>query len=256
MDPYLEAPGLWPGLHQRLITYTADELQLLVRPNYRAQMGERLYVMETSRDIYPDVALIQRPSREPASAGVSKPAATETILVADPPFVVDFLLTEYREPFIEIVHSASGQVVTVIEILSPANKAPGKGYELYRQKQQEILNSQVHLVEIDLLSQGLYTIAMPETGLTRLPSHRYLVNVSRSPDRHHFELYPISLSQRLPRCRIPLKAPDADITLDLPTIFNRCYDNGGYADFVDYTQPPLVPLSEEEEKWITENVKI
>ncbi len=145
MDPYLEAAGLWPGVHQRLITYISDDLQSHIRPDYHARIGERLYVVESSRDIYPDVAL-------------------------------------------------------------------------------------------------------PEPALSNLPPHRYLVSVNRAPDRHRFELYPIPLAQRLPCCRIPLKAPDPDVALDLPAIFTRCYDNGGYSDFVDYHQPPPAPLSEEEQK--------
>jgi len=30
MDPYLENPQLWPGVHTRLIVYLADQLQLLL----------------------------------------------------------------------------------------------------------------------------------------------------------------------------------------------------------------------------------
>jgi hypothetical protein len=43
--------------------------------------------------------------------------------------------------------------------------------------------------------------------------------------------------------------------LDLPAIFTRCYDNGGYPDFVHYNQPPAVPLLEEEQTWLAENVQ-
>ena len=253
MDPYLEAPGLWPGLHQSLITYIRDELQRRIRPNYNARIGERLYVVDSLRDIYPDVALVRRPAPEPVLAGVGSAAAVAPI-VADEPWTVTIATVEYREPFIEIIHTAGGQVVTVIEILSPANKTPGKGHELYRQKQDEVLGSQAHLVEIDLLSQGLPAIAWPESGFDRLPPYRYLISVNRASARDRFELYPILLAQRLPRCRIPLRAPDPDVVLDLPAIFNRCYDNGGYADFIDYQQQPPVPLSEAERAWLAETL--
>ena len=250
MDPYLEAPSLWPGVHQSLITYIRDDLQQNIRPNYHARIGERLYVLETSRDIYPDVALVQRPTRQPTATGM-----IEAPIVADKPFTVTISPTEYREPYIEIVHTAGGKIITVIEILSPANKIVGRGQEMYRQKQQEILDSPTHLVEIDLLSQGLSTIALPENSRANLPSHRYLVSVSRGPEHRQLELYPVTLFQRLPRFRIPLMEPDPDVVLDLPIIFNRCYDNGGYADFVDYSQPPSVPLSKDEHKWLATNIK-
>ncbi len=256
MDPYLEAPDLWPGLHQSLITYIRDELQPDLRPTYHARIGERVYVVETGRHIYPDVAIIRRPQpeREPVLAGGPAPAAAAT-LVADEPLTVTIPPVEYREPFIEIVHTAGGQVVTVIEVLSPANKTAGQGHDLYRQKQAELLKSPAHLMEIDLLSQGLHTVALPAANLAELPPHRYLVCVTRAPEHYDFELYPVSLTERLPRCRLPLKPPSPDIVLDLPTIFNRCYDNGGYPDFVNYTQPPAASLSEEEQAWVAENVK-
>jgi hypothetical protein len=42
MDPYLEARTVWPGLHQRLITYIAEALHLQLRPKYVATIGERV----------------------------------------------------------------------------------------------------------------------------------------------------------------------------------------------------------------------
>src|SRR6266404_4799666 len=56
------------------------------------------------------------------------------------------------ESFIEIIDVGSGRhVITVIEMLSLANKLPGEGQELCRRKQQELRDGQVNLVEIDLL---------------------------------------------------------------------------------------------------------
>ena len=160
MDPYLEDPTLWPGVHQRLITYAADVLQPEVRPRYHARIGERLYVVEPPHPMYPDVVLVRRPRavRELAVA----PAADVATLEADTPMVLAIPPVEHREPFVEIVHTAGGEVITVIEVLSPANKTPGEGHRLYRRKQQEILDSPAHLIEIDLLSEGLHTIAVSE----------------------------------------------------------------------------------------------
>ncbi len=70
MDPYLEDPTLWRDLHQRLITYIADALQPQVRPRYRAQIEERLYVVQSRRSIYPDVRVIQHTLRESAVAEI------------------------------------------------------------------------------------------------------------------------------------------------------------------------------------------
>ncbi len=262
MDPYLENPALWPDLHQSLMTYIRDALQPQIRPHYRARLEERLYVVQSTRSIYPDVTIVQHTLREQAVAALTvadrpNPAPiAEPSPPADKPFTL--VLTagdEIREPFIELVHPASGQVVTVIELLSPANKTAGSGRDRYLAKQEEVLHSAAHLVEIDLLSKGEPTIALPADRLPLVPPHRYLISVCRGPDYLTFELYPIPLDKRLPRCRIPLNAPDPDVTLDLPSLFNQAYDNGSYTDFVDYDQPPLASLSEEEQQWVNENMR-
>jgi len=252
MDPYLEDPARWPDVHQSLITYIRDALQPQVRPRYYARMGERVYTLTPPRAMYPDVLLVQRAHWEPATAyaGEERLQATEAETLLDAPIVLTLLPVEHREPFVEIVHSASDKVVTVIEVLSPANKAAGQGHRLYRSKQQAILDSLTHLIEIDLLSTGLPTVAIPEEGLAYLPPHRYLVSVWRAPDPRRFEAYPVPLSRRLPRLHIPLQEPDPDVGLDLQAVFAQCYDNGGYVDLIDYQQPPPAPLSPEETAWL------
>lgn len=252
MDPYLEGPARWPDVHQRLITYIADALQPQVRPRYHARIGERVYVLQPPRAMYPDVILTQRPLKEPALVDLAEqvPEVTAAEEDADTPVILTLPPVEHREPFVEIIHAAGDEVVTVIEVLSPANKTPGEGHRLYRRKQQEILGSPVHLIEVDLLSEGLLTVAISEEGQASLPPHRYLVSVKRAPERYRFEVYPIPLRRRLSRVRVPLREPDPDVTLDLQAVFTRCYDNGGYADFVDYEQPPPVSLSPEEAAWV------
>jgi len=249
MDPYLEEPTLWPGVHQRLITYTADALQPEVRPRYHARIGERLYVVQPPHSMYPDVVLVRRP-RAVREAEVVAPVAEAAMAEADTPVVLSIPPVEHREPFVEIVHTAGGEVITVIEVLSPANKMAGEGHRLYRRKQQEILDSPAHLVEIDLLSEGLHTVAISEEALASLKERRYLVSVNRAPERYQFELYPVPLQRRLPRIRVPLREPDPDVVLDLQAVFMRCYDNGGCEDFVDYHRLPPVSLSSEEMAWL------
>jgi len=203
MDPYLEDPAHWPDVHQSLITYIRDELQPYLRPRYHARIGERVYILEPPHLFYPDVTIIRQPLtvREPAPVyAATAEAETE---VVDLPVLVTLPPVEHREPYLEIVHAAGGEVVTVIEVLSPANKAPGEGHRLYRSKQQELLDTPIHLVEIDLLSSGLHTVALSEEGRAELPPHRYLICVRRGPERRRFEVYPIPLSRRLPGCASP-----------------------------------------------------
>jgi hypothetical protein len=40
--------------------------------------------------------------------------------------------------------------------------------------------------------------------------------------------------------------------LDLTAVFNRCYDVGSYDLLIDYSQPPVVQLCDEEADWLND----
>ncbi|MGH8058913.1 MAG: DUF4058 family protein [Candidatus Entotheonellia bacterium] len=239
MDPYLENPSGWPDVHQRLITYAADSMQPGLRGRYHVRIGVHVYITEPPQSFYPDVAVLRYPAqRESGGAGV---AVTE----ADVPTVVaEYLETGPRQPFIEIVHLSSGDVVTILEVLSPSNKV-GVGRQEYVRKQEQILASETHLVEIDLLRAGEHTIAYPKE---RLPQqYHYLACINRA--RQGWAVYCIPLQRRLPRIGIPLRHPDPDVVLDLQAIFDRCYESGGYDDFIDYRRTPTPSLTPSDAEW-------
>jgi hypothetical protein len=249
MDPYFEARTIWPGLHQRLITYTAEALQPQLRPGYVATIGERIQLAVVDHHYVPDI-LLRHTVREPAPT--LAPAAAEV----DEPQLITFLDEAYHEPFIEIVIPKTGEVVTLIEVLSPANKV-GDGREQYLQKQADILATNINLVEIDLLGYGQPTVLARNVAITKPADWRYLISINRATRRSSgytpgLEIYAIPLRERLPRCRIPLRHPDPDAVLDLPAVLNRCYEVGGYDLLLDYSQPPNVPLRETEAAWLEE----
>ena len=112
----------------------------------------------------------------PASTG-----RTAVLSRADEPSILVAVLEEVSESYIDIRHLADPKrVVTAIEVISHTNKAPGAdGRDSYLKKQREVLNSNVHLVEIDLLRKGrriaaapYETIAVDRTGVSRLPDFR------------------------------------------------------------------------------------
>lgn len=244
MDPYLEDPTLWPDVHQRLIAYISESLQSQVRPKYVTRIGERIEISSYDKSFYPDVMIVQ-----PPHSSISTVSQTGT-LVADQPMIFHYLDDEHHVPYIEIIYRETGDVVTVIEVLSPSNKT-GVGREQYLQKQIELLTTQVNLVEIDLLSaNSTPTIARNATsGIP--PESRYVVSVSRLNRRQNFEAYFFGLKNRFPRCRIPLRAADPDVVLDLPAVFARCYEVGSYDLVVDYSKEPPVALSDAEAEWTT-----
>ena len=54
MDPYLEHPVLWEGVHARMVVAIANRLQPLLDPPYVATVEERVYIEGPQRRI-PDV---------------------------------------------------------------------------------------------------------------------------------------------------------------------------------------------------------
>ncbi|MCP4357511.1 MAG: DUF4058 family protein [Chloroflexi bacterium] len=243
MDPYLEARAVWPDVHQRLITYISEALQPQLRPQYVARIGERVQLANISRSYVPDVLLVHT-LREPAPT-----LTTAAPLVADEPQLITSLDDTIHIPYIEIIARETGDVVTLIELLSPANKM-GDGRNQYIQKQGDLLLTDVNLVEIDLLSYGKETVLARNSLLIEPADWRYLINISRTGRRNALELYAIPLSGKLPNCRIPLRPPDADAVLNLAAVFSRSYDVGGYDLLIDYSQPPSAPLCDAEAAWL------
>ena len=192
MDPYLEDPQIWPGVHGRLIVYIADALQPLLRPRYITGVEERVFVEGPDREIIPDLWLRQsRSSRAEGAVAFAE---------GDVPVIVRVPSLEVHETYVTILDRQSGfRVVTVIEVVSPSNKFAGPGRRSYIDKQQEIIASETHLVEIDLLRTGPHVLAVTESAARGRGEYDYLISVNRAGKvRDVFELYPRLLRQLAP----------------------------------------------------------
>jgi len=249
MDPYLERPVLWPGLHNRFVIYLANALRPRLRPRYVASVQARVYVEFPPRQIVPDVAVRKLP--RPGQAGPSAVAEIDEAEIVEVPGV------EVDEAYLQIIDLESEQrVVTVIEVLSPSNKTVGPGRDLYLQKQREVLASDAHLVEIDLLRTGQHTLSVPEEIARSGPPYDYLVCINRAQaTRWTYDLYRRRLRDRLPRIGIPLAGDDADAPVDLQAVLAQTYEDGDYRDRIDYSTSCQPPLSAEDQQWANETIE-
>ena len=240
MNPYIEGGGMWSDFHSAMIAYIREGLQEQIRPKYNARIEERVRIVEPPRDVYPDVTLLaMRPGTQRGGTAT---------LVADDPTVYN-VLSLPPERHIEIIHVSSGEVVTLIELLSPFNKR-GTGYQKYRAKQRDILASRTHLLEIDLLANGEFTVAAPDEQVDGTEGWRYIVALNRSDEPYSVECWLVKLTERLPRCYVPLLAPDPDAVLDLPAVFERVFEISGFNDFIDYESDPPIELDSAERQWL------
>jgi hypothetical protein len=250
MDPYLEVPELWPGVHNILIVNILNYLRPLLRPRYIAAIEERVFVEgPQQREFIPDVLLKQgRPPREQGGTAV---------LGADEALEVQIPALEMHESYLEILDRHNGQrVVAVLEVLSPANKYAGPGRDSYLAKQHEVLASQAHLIEIDLLRRGPHTLAVPEWIARQHASYDYLICVNRAEGlRDRFRLYPRQLRQRLPRIRVPLADGDPDVVLDVQAVLAQTYEAGSYHERLRYDRPCIPSLSAEDQAWADELIR-
>lgn len=250
MDPYLEDPLLWPGVHNRFIVYLAEILQPLIRPRYVANIEERIYMAEYDQQFIPDVQ-IRRARRAKDTTAVA------AVLEAPNPVLIEVPFGEVHEPYVTIVDlNSHRKVVSVIEVVSPTNKHPGVGRESYLSKQADVRKSKAHLIEIDLLRTGHPVVAVPEHLLERHQPFNYLVSVNRAKaPRNHFEVYPIPLQAPLPSIAIPLAGQDPDAVLNLQEVLVRTYDAGVYGDTIDYRKPCRPALSAEEQTWAKQLIR-
>lgn len=256
MDPYLESPVHWRGFHHLFITTMTQALNAGLPPGFAANIDERVYLVRPERALYPDIALLERhdaPPPTPRTKGGG--AATAVLDATDAPFLLTIFPDEMRESFIEVrtVGGEEEQVVTVIELLSPANKAPGsEGRDPYVRKQEQLLRSDVSLLEIDLLRSGAHTIAVPRGTLqAEFGTWDYLICLHRGGQRWDFEVWRSTVRARLPRCvRVPLTGEHPDVILDLQAAFDHAYDAGPYKRRVDYRKEPDPPLSPEDAAWL------
>lgn len=244
MDPYLEDPWIWPDFHMTFAIALRTELNRRLPTGYVALVDRYVWVQEPETEDRkrlgkPDVFLTGEGGlkREPAAAVIVAPV--EITLPSQ---------TDKGIPYVKLVDRGHRRLVTVIELLSPANKTPGKDRDAYLLKQCEYLATDVNLVEMDLLRHGQRLPWIASAVVVAA----YYVMVSRAAERPRGLVWPIAVRDPLPTIAIPLTKQDGDVALDLGTCMSQAYDSASYDRELDYTQPPNPPLDEPDATWARE----
>jgi hypothetical protein len=247
MDPFLEEPGGWAGVHDALIAIMRELLNRDLGPGYIADGGTSVYILspEERRWVYPDVLgtetrapLLSAPGR----GGIAAPIRVR--LEASEPF---------EQPHIIIRDRAGRHVVAVIELLSPINKRPlpsvvppASAREEYLHERRETMASPTHWVEIDLLRAGERPPEARGAGDYYALSHRAGAGEA--------EIWAWDLREPLPTIGIPLAQPEAEVALDLQEALALLFERYRYAEVLDYHRAPP-PCSLADTLWIAERVR-
>lgn len=245
MDPYLELPAYWSDFLSTFVNYWREAIAEALPPDYEASLGERVYLVDLDPDArklgYPDVSVSQRVNgARSAASGASAVATLEPVTI---PLQ---MLDGPRESFVEILHLPDHRLVTVLELLSPANKEqPGRTQ--YLAKRDAILYQKVHLVELDLLVGG----KRPPLQQAPPPADYYYF-LSRADARPDCQVFSWSVRQPLPRLPVPLRAPDADIQIDLAAVFATAYEHGRYRRRIAYRTEEPAHLRSDDAHWAKE----
>lgn len=252
MDPYLEDPGVWPDFHQTFITYLREALMAALPGAYDVRLEDRICIVEwpeeTIHRIVPDLSIEQRRSA-PRPSGPTHAVVETSTLTLEPVTIPMALPETVRESRIKILHRSDRQLVTVLELLSPTNKA-GLGHGDYLGKRKVLLLQHVNMVEMDLLKGGS-RVPMEKP----LPAGDYYVFVARGDKLPNCEVYAWGVRRPLPAIRVPLKAPDPDLTVDLAAVFALVYDRGRYERVLEYGAPPAAALAPEDLSWAADLAK-
>ena len=239
MDPYLEHPTLWPGVHNGLIAALQLALAPQLRPRYYIAIEERVYVTEPDQRAFigrPDLAVVGHP--EAGSALQPAPTASSGLAVRVP------LPDEVRETYLEVRATGTDYVMTVLEILSPTNKRPGRGRRIYEDKRLDVLATRTHLIEIDLIRAG-----EPMPILDNGSASHYRILVSRGDCRPNATLYAFGVRQAIPPFPLPLKPEDQEPSVDMGNLLHALYDRASYDLRLNYQGEPAPPLSAEDTLW-------
>ena len=258
MNPYLERRDIWPDFHDGLIVQLRDILGPLLPDNYRIALHRRVEVQEPFGSalglnlIVPDALVTREPTVTPVGPTATAEAATAVAALPEEAGAVRVRMPrEIRVAWLRVETVPDRELVTIVEVLSPTNKAPGRERLRYVRKREVIVASGANLVEIDLMRRW-----EPMPLEVPPPASDYRVLVCRGWERPDALLYPFWVKQAIPKFALPL-LPEDEVGpgVDLGSIINAMHHTARYAQVARYDEPPPEPaFPPEAQEWVSGRV--
>lgn len=243
MDPYIESSGMWGDFHGSMLAAIRADLNTRLPTGYSASL--ELFVWAED-----EVTGNKKHAREPDVFVREDPCsgmrASFSATIEAPATITLPALKRKKRRHLRVVEQRSRRIVTVVELLSPANKHPGDDRLHYLEKRSEYFASGVSFVEIDLLRSG-----------RRLPFGKqspdiqdYYAMVCRSWEYPQAGFWSVGLRTVLPDIPIPVAEDLKDTTLRLQACFERAYEEGRYSTSLSYEEPLKPRPRPEDRAWI------
>jgi hypothetical protein len=228
MDPYLETPPYWVDFHPAMILAMKGELQRRVPAGYSVWGDIHVWLdapapRKRLRKLKPDV-FVTGAETDFAPGNLATIAAPSTSTLR--------AVRRTGNRYLKIKETKTERVVTVIELLSPANKRRGADHDDYLAKRNSYFADRINLVEIDLLRGG----KRMHLGHPSPPDAPYYVMVCRGAEFPQTGIWPIALRDPLPVIPVPLDPDAGTIDLSLQACFAAAYEVGPYRKEIDYSR--------------------
>lgn len=243
MDPFIESQR-WTDFHGALLQVIRAELVAKLRPRYVVDVEEYVFLTREGGEAVgrpePDIAIAVSEMGRSSSRGAASAVAEHPLVLTTPA-----PSRRRRQKYLVLRRAEREEVVTVIELLSPTNKAPGEGVSEYLAKRENVFNSGSNLVELDLLRGGQRLPTKED-----LPPADYFAFVSRHDQLPRVEVYAWTLRNPLPEVPVPLADGDDDLLLGLQPIFTRTCQEAGYDYSLKYDRELEPPVDPTNRQWL------
>jgi hypothetical protein len=230
IDPFIESSGYFAEFHGSLMVEIRNELNKRLPRGYAATLDLYVWIHEPEaksrrRRVGPDVYV-----REGSSAARASSSST----IAAAPMQITLPTVERRkQKFVKIEDLETRRIVTVIEILSPANKDASKDRDAYLAKRNEYLGARVNLVEMDFLRRG-----------QRLPFGEhdpaikdYYVMVCKDWEHPRADFWTFGIRDPLSDIPIPVTKELPSAPLPLARCVAAVYDDARFHEKLRYDKP-------------------
>ena len=219
IDPFAEAGRFFQQLHSEMISHLLGQIQKpLLAMGYIAGREASLQIAENRQ---PDMFIRQQHEQVTDSEGTWSYAQAASSVLAEPG-----LMLEGNEPELDALHIKAwdtGQLVTVVEVVSPRNKTEPAAIQDYQERRTRLLQREVNVVEIDLTRsvKRLVHDALVET---------YPYDVAILLCDQSARLIGIDFGEALKRCAIPLRGEV--VAVELQAAYDHAYQQTSIAGHI------------------------